>query len=1559
MKNVNSEKHSGAPAPFWLTPEMYQYSVPVSETKFNKELQNCRHEHTYWPDQGHVVTHWPITGIFVCCGRPEPETADLPTEEESKLTQNPSHICSTESALMTGVTVMDKAEPGTEVLMKIDNVHTKLQEVDPLGNCVCIAGMSGRFPGAANVEELWEVLTFSACQQNGIKHKQPPCWPAGHRGLLAVNKRLKDDDRFDADFWSITDSEASGSNPVLRHLLEVVYEAILDSGLTLNDLQSESSPTGLFLAVSAELDGLTTSQPSRGFYTPTSSEMPGVMSQLFGFQGPAMLVDSGNSSSLTALSTAVTHISCSNVHYAIVAGSWSQTKGSVEMVHLIQDVCQRSGVQPRDIVYIEGDGHTEVNQLLDAVGGDDSEGSAVIRSSSSSVIGHCGPVSGLLSVVISILAMHHGCVPHIITITNSPSSGTATQEQLDPANSKLSPSGYSDVLEKVERNGPVLVVNRDAGGTNACVILKPYKHVNATQDCNSTTFKASTLELLLLYVRGEIGYGHVLHAINTSCSAELLYLLSHSLFVSDNLQPTRGYVLVSDARKILTSEVRSDSVEMSKLPPVTVFFGDFSAAPQLSCTLGQIPAFDNSVQASFEILDQLSGGSFRQSYEKSLSESSLDTHQQGNGASEFQDFLHILVGTAAQIALADVMMETCERRVSASGLGLGILAAAYYDGCLTHAQCLQLAYCVAVTLQKWCQTYGKSYTVLRVCLDVDRIYRLGPRVQILAIFPFNLALIGVCTDIPGLLHRVTLNISQQGGTSKVVSVGPLFNPVLKPSIRETLHAVLTTYWIHSSIKWIMSTFFVVLQLILLGWWSPLFHAALTVTSVGISGFCTGGRCKSEPVFTSEADATPPGLLCSTPFSTCLLGPHLQLAPPTVDRILIQGLGVCLQNTEMQPTALQLYNLRLHRMCETLPDGANLSVHPHVGRRVFAVFDFNGLWMSGNFEPVDETLFQQDQSNDDSWEDDDCDVFSPHEASMLSAESWPELLSQVLSHLWERYHCGAVRDHYRQLVPDEVVFLPKHHAQALHQGQDQKILMCMLERFTGTCKVGGLHVKLSPITHSSGDVPLAPFNTAGASLTSPEVVVLPQESKARQCVYDETTGLLHVSVQLSPTNLDDSADDEPGFANQRKSQCEELGGDGDQDESVYTESNTGGQPEGILQPGLKSELAEFSFCSWHTVDAVGETDWAPVKQEGRTDPADDLRHVSEVVVVGLAAVDAPGQETGIASAQDSEEQELIQLGSNRKWSRISLGFNVPPITVSYAELVTLLHDTTYLLYLGTDQAMGENVAGIWSPEYPDVNLCVPVPGSFEAEHLTMLPLWLMASYIIMWTGVTERDSVLVQAPISSLSITLLLLLENIHCQVYAHDDKQPWELGNVLGNQQHHPIIPEKHDGKTDQRHCNICVTWTVCNTASALDQLSASGHLVQFGIPQADACFKVPPVYKNATITFLDPVVTLRRLFELLSVHGELELAFLKTHDIPTGSVCQQILSLGTSASLGHGLEQLQSAQFQGCVTLKDMLVAMQSSPEWLPQHLPDIVEEDLNILVELLLSFPGPSPDL
>uniref|UniRef100_A0A1I8BMW0 Fatty acid synthase n=1 Tax=Meloidogyne hapla TaxID=6305 RepID=A0A1I8BMW0_MELHA len=149
-------------------------------------------------------------------------------------------------------------------------------------------------------------------------------FPRSLYGLPKRHGKLKELNKFDAQFFSVTPKQANYMDPQVRILLEVAFEAMLDAGV--NPVELRGSRTGVFVGCSAsETGGALTQDPDivTG-YTLTGcvrSMFSNRLSFAFDLRGPSFSVDTACSSSLLAMQLAIDAIRQEQCDAAIVAGA--------------------------------------------------------------------------------------------------------------------------------------------------------------------------------------------------------------------------------------------------------------------------------------------------------------------------------------------------------------------------------------------------------------------------------------------------------------------------------------------------------------------------------------------------------------------------------------------------------------------------------------------------------------------------------------------------------------------------------------------------------------------------------------------------------------------------------------------------------------------------------------------------------------------------------------------------------------------------------------------------------------------------------------------------------------------------------------------------------------------------------------------------------------------------------------------------------------------------------------------------------------------------------------
>ncbi len=186
---------------------------------------------------------------------------------------------------------------------------------------IAIVGMSGVFPNADNVEELWDILYNQKevieevpedrilFDENQKQNKNAKTWRMG----MVMNPAA-----FDPLFFDISPSEAQEMDPRQRLLLEETWKALEDAGM--NEKDFDNGNIGMF--VGAE-DGDYRMMVGKG--TRFTSNHNGVMASrlayLLNFHGPCMSINTACSSSLSAFHQAYLSIKNGDCDMAVVAGA--------------------------------------------------------------------------------------------------------------------------------------------------------------------------------------------------------------------------------------------------------------------------------------------------------------------------------------------------------------------------------------------------------------------------------------------------------------------------------------------------------------------------------------------------------------------------------------------------------------------------------------------------------------------------------------------------------------------------------------------------------------------------------------------------------------------------------------------------------------------------------------------------------------------------------------------------------------------------------------------------------------------------------------------------------------------------------------------------------------------------------------------------------------------------------------------------------------------------------------------------------------------------------------
>ncbi len=183
---------------------------------------------------------------------------------------------------------------------------------------VAIVGLSGRFPGADDPDQLWRLLRSGTSALG-----RPPATRPGIGGRAdLVGGYLDTVDEFDSLLFHIAPAEAATLDPQLRLLLTSVWQCLEHAGHTASSLRRRGDRIGVFVAAmwhDYELVGadaaVATGVAQAGS---TASDIANRISHYFGFRGPSLAVDTSCSSALTAVHLAAQSIRHGECDAAVV-----------------------------------------------------------------------------------------------------------------------------------------------------------------------------------------------------------------------------------------------------------------------------------------------------------------------------------------------------------------------------------------------------------------------------------------------------------------------------------------------------------------------------------------------------------------------------------------------------------------------------------------------------------------------------------------------------------------------------------------------------------------------------------------------------------------------------------------------------------------------------------------------------------------------------------------------------------------------------------------------------------------------------------------------------------------------------------------------------------------------------------------------------------------------------------------------------------------------------------------------------------------------------------------
>eukprot|EP00102_Acyrthosiphon_pisum_P027204 XP_016664414.1 PREDICTED: fatty acid synthase [Acyrthosiphon pisum] len=209
---------------------------------------------------------------------------------------------------------------------------------------VVISGIAGRFPECNSTEEFKQKL-YNNADLLTVDNRR---WSPGMYGVPSRTGKLKEINKFDAEFFGIHSKLANAMDAQLRILLEVTHEAIVDAGVNPQDIRG--TRTGVYVGMmTTESSDYFERTPEKCLDMKLSVQLD--LCWLTGFHfSPSAAIDTACSSALFCLHEAITAIQTGQCDAAIVAGTNLLLKPAVSVMYHRYNMLSPTGTsRPFDI----------------------------------------------------------------------------------------------------------------------------------------------------------------------------------------------------------------------------------------------------------------------------------------------------------------------------------------------------------------------------------------------------------------------------------------------------------------------------------------------------------------------------------------------------------------------------------------------------------------------------------------------------------------------------------------------------------------------------------------------------------------------------------------------------------------------------------------------------------------------------------------------------------------------------------------------------------------------------------------------------------------------------------------------------------------------------------------------------------------------------------------------------------------------------------------------------------------------------------------------------------
>jgi acyl transferase domain-containing protein len=396
---------------------------------------------------------------------------------------------------------------------------------------VAIIGMSGRFPGAANIDKFWRNLVAGVESIHFLSEQELRDAGVSDAALadpdyVRATAWIEGVEWFDAEFFGYSPREAAGIDPQQRLLLEAAWEALEDAGY---HPSSSGGTIGAFAAASASTYLLNNLHPTFDFreFILSSANIHAVLgngsdfpatriSYKLNLTGPSLNIQTACSSSLVAVHVARQSLLSGECDMALAGGAsvyLPQNQGyrfQEDMILSPDGHCRVFDAKAQGTIFGRGVGMVLLKPLAAALGDGDHiyatiKGSA-INNDGALKAGFTAPsVTGQAAVIAEALA-NAGVGPENIGYVEAHGTGTRQGDPIEIAGltqayrQGTQRSGYCAIGSVKSNFGHLDVASGIAGLIKTALILKTgqipaslhFERSNPEIDFPSTPFVVNT-----------------------------------------------------------------------------------------------------------------------------------------------------------------------------------------------------------------------------------------------------------------------------------------------------------------------------------------------------------------------------------------------------------------------------------------------------------------------------------------------------------------------------------------------------------------------------------------------------------------------------------------------------------------------------------------------------------------------------------------------------------------------------------------------------------------------------------------------------------------------------------------------------------------------------------------------------------------------------------------------------------------------------------------------------------------------------------------------------------